>query len=130
MNSFWSSSIHWFINRNYAHSEFVKLEERMSESGMLRIEVLVVGVCRPFVFLTIVGRCSGGGQGISLLVYCGVRGRPFEGGASCGGEKGVVLSLQGLTGRLRVSIDEVVDRKYDTLSNLHGPQPELSRLSR
>ncbi|RRT54142.1 hypothetical protein B296_00015114 [Ensete ventricosum] len=132
---------------------------------MLRIEVLVVGVCRPFVFLTIVGRCSGGGQGISSLVCYGVRGRPSEGGASCEPAKrpssgGCMIDKAPLTAKLacgdgdpdrdfegperqvigttlrrttlssvsRVSIDEVVDCKYDALSNLHGPQPGLSRL--
>ncbi|RRT74873.1 hypothetical protein B296_00000955 [Ensete ventricosum] len=45
-NSFWTSSIRWFIKRNYARSESLKSEERVFESSMLWIEVLTMGVHR------------------------------------------------------------------------------------
>ncbi|RWW75087.1 hypothetical protein BHE74_00016914 [Ensete ventricosum] len=46
-NSFWTSSICWFIKRNYARSESLKSEERVFGSSMLWIEVLTMGVHRP-----------------------------------------------------------------------------------
>ncbi|RWV99084.1 hypothetical protein GW17_00038034 [Ensete ventricosum] len=62
---------------------------------MLRIEVLAVGVCRPFAFPTGRGRCSGGGRGISSLGYCGARGRPSEDDAPCAGLHDVTTPQDG-----------------------------------
>ncbi|RWW52209.1 hypothetical protein BHE74_00041381 [Ensete ventricosum] len=54
-NSFWTSSICWFISRNCARSESIESEERVFRSGILRAEVLAMGVYHLITFLTAVG---------------------------------------------------------------------------
>ncbi|RWW15181.1 hypothetical protein GW17_00020997 [Ensete ventricosum] len=86
-NSFWTLSMHRFISRNYALSESIESEERVSGSDIRWVGVLVVGTGQSIAF-------PGGPEG-SFGESCGTSssGRHRIGGCPC--EVGVPVALSG-----------------------------------